>query len=167
MSYDSLDPVDDSFIKDYENFQSKTCELDRKLGAVLGKSYYFFVFKNFPVKFVLPKLSRKIVVKNLVLDLNSTFVNYVIKHLRVLSCNSFVGYEPPKFVPNVFFNQILFTFFQLPKTSFNWENVCGSTNRKFISDSWYLVKKFWRYTKFWWFGSHELVNCQQNAYFSK
>ena len=103
MFYDSLDPVDDSFIKDYENFQSKTCELDRKLGAVLGKYLTTFLsLKISPVKFVLPKLSRKIVVKNLVLDLNSTFVNYVIKHLGVLSCNSFVGYEPPKFVPMVF-----------------------------------------------------------------
>ena len=38
-TYDSLDPIDDSFIKDYEHFKSKTCELDRKLGAVLGRAF--------------------------------------------------------------------------------------------------------------------------------
>ena len=31
--------MDDSFIKDYEHFQAKTCELDRKLGAVLGRAF--------------------------------------------------------------------------------------------------------------------------------
>jgi hypothetical protein len=34
-SYDSLDPRDLSFINDYENFKTRTFELDRKLGAVL------------------------------------------------------------------------------------------------------------------------------------
>ena len=37
-TYDSLDPVDESFIKDYEHFKSRTFELDRKLGAVLGRA---------------------------------------------------------------------------------------------------------------------------------
>ena len=41
-TYDSLDPMDDSFIKDYEHFQAKTCELDRKLGAVLGNNFFIF-----------------------------------------------------------------------------------------------------------------------------
>ena len=38
-TYDSLDPVDQSFIKDYEHFKSRTFELDRKLGAVLGRAF--------------------------------------------------------------------------------------------------------------------------------
>ena len=38
-TYDSLDPMDDSFIKDYEHFKNKTFELDRKLGAVLGRAF--------------------------------------------------------------------------------------------------------------------------------
>jgi dynein heavy chain len=38
-TYDSLDPHDGSFIKDYEKFKTKTFELDRKLGAVLGRSF--------------------------------------------------------------------------------------------------------------------------------
>jgi dynein heavy chain len=38
-TYDCLDPNDESFIKDYEKFKTKTFELDRKLGAVLGKSF--------------------------------------------------------------------------------------------------------------------------------
>ena len=38
-TYDSLDPTDESFIKDYEHFKSRTFELDRKLGAVLGRAF--------------------------------------------------------------------------------------------------------------------------------
>ena len=38
-TYDSLDPVDQSFIQDYEHFKSRTFELDRKLGAVLGRAF--------------------------------------------------------------------------------------------------------------------------------
>ena len=38
-TYDSLDPADDSFIKDYEHFKNRTFELDRKLGAVLGRAF--------------------------------------------------------------------------------------------------------------------------------
>ena len=38
-TYDSLDPTDESFIKDYERFKSRTFELDRKLGAVLGRAF--------------------------------------------------------------------------------------------------------------------------------
>ena len=34
-----MDPQDQSFINDYEKFKTKTFELDRKLGAVLGKSF--------------------------------------------------------------------------------------------------------------------------------
>ena len=37
--YDCLDPQDESFINDYEKFKTKTFELDRKLGAVLGRSF--------------------------------------------------------------------------------------------------------------------------------
>ena len=37
--YDCLDPQDQSFINDYEKFKTKTFELDRKLGAVLGRSF--------------------------------------------------------------------------------------------------------------------------------
>ena len=36
-TYDSLDPTDESFLADYEHFKSRTFELDRKLGAVLGR----------------------------------------------------------------------------------------------------------------------------------
>ncbi len=38
-TYDSLDPTDESFIRDYETFKSRTFELDRKLGAVLGRAF--------------------------------------------------------------------------------------------------------------------------------
>ena len=38
-TYDSLDPMDQSFIKDYEHFKTRTFELDRKLGAVLGRAF--------------------------------------------------------------------------------------------------------------------------------
>eukprot|EP00095_Tigriopus_kingsejongensis_P007513 maker-scaffold103_size370364-snap-gene-1.20 protein:Tk07513 transcript:maker-scaffold103_size370364-snap-gene-1.20-mRNA-1 annotation:"dynein beta ciliary-like" len=38
-TYDSLDPKDESFIRDYEHFKSRTFELDRKLGAVLGRAF--------------------------------------------------------------------------------------------------------------------------------
>ena len=38
-TYDSLDPKDQSFINDYEHFKSRTFELDRKLGAVLGRAF--------------------------------------------------------------------------------------------------------------------------------
>ena len=38
-TYDSLDPKDQSFIKDYEHFKTRTFELDRKLGAVLGRAF--------------------------------------------------------------------------------------------------------------------------------
>ena len=34
-----MDPVDDAFIKDYEHFKNRTNELDRKLGAVLGRAF--------------------------------------------------------------------------------------------------------------------------------
>ncbi len=48
-SYDSLDPRDQSFINDYENFKTRTFELDRKLGAVLV-SYYHKSFLEVPNK---------------------------------------------------------------------------------------------------------------------
>ena len=38
-TYDSLDPTDQSFIKDYDHFKNRTFELDRKLGAVLGRAF--------------------------------------------------------------------------------------------------------------------------------
>lgn len=38
-TYDSLDPIDESFIKDYERFKMRTFELDRKLGAVLARAF--------------------------------------------------------------------------------------------------------------------------------
>ena len=38
-TYDPLDPKDLSFVKDYEKFKAKTFELDRKLGAVLGRAF--------------------------------------------------------------------------------------------------------------------------------
>ena len=38
-TYDGLDPKDESFIKDYEHFKERTFELDRKLGAVLGRAF--------------------------------------------------------------------------------------------------------------------------------
>ena len=31
--------MDQAFIKDYENFKTRTFELDRKLGAVLGRAF--------------------------------------------------------------------------------------------------------------------------------
>ena len=40
-TYDSLDPTDQSFIKDYEHFKSRTFELDRE----------GFAFSNFLVQF--------------------------------------------------------------------------------------------------------------------
>ena len=38
-TYDPLDPQDESFINDFEKFKTKTFELDRKLGAVLGRAF--------------------------------------------------------------------------------------------------------------------------------
>ena len=38
-TYDSLDPLDESFVKDYDHFKTRTFELDRKLGAVLGRAF--------------------------------------------------------------------------------------------------------------------------------
>ena len=38
-TYDSLDPTDESFLRDYDHFKNKTFELDRKLGAVLGRAF--------------------------------------------------------------------------------------------------------------------------------
>ena len=38
-TYDPLDPKDESFVNDYEKFKSKTFQLDRKLGAVLGRAF--------------------------------------------------------------------------------------------------------------------------------
>ena len=34
-----MNPSDEGFIKDYEKFKTRTFELDRKLGAVLGRSF--------------------------------------------------------------------------------------------------------------------------------
>ena len=48
-SYDSLDPRDESFIKDYENFKTRTFELDRKLGAVLV-SWLLIIFLSFSIQ---------------------------------------------------------------------------------------------------------------------
>ena len=38
-SYDSLDPHDKGFLKDYEKFNNKTFALDRKLGAILTRAF--------------------------------------------------------------------------------------------------------------------------------
>lgn len=38
-SYDSLDPQDKGFLKDYEKFNNKTFALDRKLGAILTRAF--------------------------------------------------------------------------------------------------------------------------------
>ncbi len=38
-TYDFLNPQDEGFISDYEKFKTRTFELDRKLGAVLGRSF--------------------------------------------------------------------------------------------------------------------------------
>ena len=38
-SYDSLDPQDKGFLKDYEKFNNKTFALDRKLGAILIRAF--------------------------------------------------------------------------------------------------------------------------------
>ena len=38
-NYDPLDPQDTSFVKDFQKFKDKTFELDRKLGAVLGRAF--------------------------------------------------------------------------------------------------------------------------------
>ena len=38
-TYDPLDPKDKSFVVDYDKFKNKTFELDRKLGAVLGRAF--------------------------------------------------------------------------------------------------------------------------------
>ncbi len=38
-SFPNQDPTDDSFIGDYEHFKARTFELDRKLGAVLGRAF--------------------------------------------------------------------------------------------------------------------------------
>ena len=60
----------------------------------------------------------------------------------VLCLNSFVASEPPKFwgSPNIFFNQILFTFFQLLK-SFNCENFYWLTNKNFFSQQKVNIQK--------------------------
>ena len=39
-TYDSLDPTDMGFIKDYEKFNSNIFALDRKLGAILTRSSF-------------------------------------------------------------------------------------------------------------------------------
>ena len=38
-TYDSLDPQDRGFLKDYEKFNSKIFSLDRKLGAILSRAF--------------------------------------------------------------------------------------------------------------------------------
>ncbi len=38
-TYDSLDPKDKGFLKDYEKFNSKIFALDRKLGAILSRAF--------------------------------------------------------------------------------------------------------------------------------
>ena len=38
-TYDSLDPQDNGFLKDYEKFKSNTFALDRKLGAILTRAF--------------------------------------------------------------------------------------------------------------------------------
>ena len=38
-TYDPLDPQDESFVNDFQKFKTKTFELDRKLGAVLGRAF--------------------------------------------------------------------------------------------------------------------------------
>ncbi len=38
-TYDCLDPMDLSFVTDFEKYKAKTFELDRKLGAVLGRAF--------------------------------------------------------------------------------------------------------------------------------
>lgn len=38
-TYDSLDPKDKGFLRDYEKFNSKVCTLDRKLGAILSRAF--------------------------------------------------------------------------------------------------------------------------------
>ena len=38
-TYDSLDPKDQGFLKDYEKFNQKVSALDRKLGAILSRAF--------------------------------------------------------------------------------------------------------------------------------
>ena len=38
-TYDSLDPKDEGFLKDYEKFNNKISSLDRKLGALLSRAF--------------------------------------------------------------------------------------------------------------------------------
>ena len=38
-TYDSLDPKDPGFLKDYEKFNQKVSALDRKLGAILARAF--------------------------------------------------------------------------------------------------------------------------------
>ena len=50
----------------------------------------------------------------------------LLTHLRHPNYHNFMIYEC------FCINKILFTFFQLLKTSFNWEHFCWLTNRKFV-----------------------------------
>ena len=50
-------------------------------------------------------------------------------------------------------HQICFLFLQLLKTSFNWENFCWLTNKKFIFSAKSKHKKNWQLI-FWSFGSY-------------
>ena len=49
--YDSLDPKDRSFLKDYRKFNSKVWMLDRKLSAILTRSAFLLTLFLFPPQF--------------------------------------------------------------------------------------------------------------------
>ena len=65
--------------------------------------------------------------------------------------NSFVGSEPPKFrgSPNIFCGQILFTFFQFLKTSFNWETFCWLPNKNLFPQQRVNIKRLTWLKRYW------------------
>ena len=94
---------------------------------------------NYKIMICKKKGSIKIILPSFIVFMSlRSKTTFVIK--KSMICNT-VGEKKvssqskPKFrgSPNIFFNQTLFTFFfQLLKTSFNWELFCWLTNRRFI-----------------------------------
>ena len=79
----------------------------------------------------------------------------LLTHLRHPNYHNFMIYEC------FCINKILFTFFQLLKTSFNWEHFCWLTNRKFIFSTKSKPKKLTDDISF------EQLKKKQTSYWSK
>ena len=118
-------------------------------------NFAFWILQNiFYLFFQLLKTSLKL--RKRYFDWPMFFVGSINKififSVKKKTSNSFVGSEPPKlrWSPYIFLNKLCLVFFQLLKTSSNWEFFCWLTNKRFIfsakskrkkTDRWYFVLK--------------------------